>query len=81
MMQSVLLIEHEEEIQLAQGTIQSFYLKRRLYPNPTKCEIITFDPKKGVLKTTPSLLGKPLPKVQQLTYLGQLFSDDAKYTA
>ena len=32
----VLLIEHEEEIQPALDTIQSFYLKRRLYPkSPT----------------------------------------------
>ena len=77
----VLLIEHEEEIQPALDTIQSFYLKRRLYPIPTKCDIINFDPKKRALKTTPSLLGKPLPKVQQLTYLGQFFSDDAKFSA
>ena len=40
-----------------------------------------YEPKKKALKTTPSLLGKPLPNVQQLTYLVQLFSDDAKFSA
>ena len=76
-----LLFEHEDEIQEALDIVQRFYLKRRLFPNTTKCEIVIFDPKKRGLKTTPKLVGNLLPKVHQITYLGQIFSDDAKFSS
>ena len=41
----ILLVEFEEDLQLALDTIQSFYIKRKLTPNPKKCELIVFDPK------------------------------------
>ena len=33
------------------------------------------------MKSEPTLTGGPLPKVNQITYLGQLLSDDAKFSA
>ena len=38
-----LLVEFEEDMQLAFDTIQSSYIKRKLTPNSKKCELIVFD--------------------------------------
>ena len=51
-----LLVEFEEDLQLALDAIQSFYIKRKLTPNPKKCELIVFDPKKRNLRKKRRLL-------------------------
>ena len=76
----ILLVEFEEDLQLALDTIQSFYIKRKLTPNPKKCELIVFDPKKRNLKKKPTFVGKELKEVKDFVYLGACFSVDGKWT-
>ena len=54
----ILLVEFEEDLQLALDTIQSFYIKRKLRPNPKKCELIVIYPKKRNLKKNRRVLEK-----------------------
>lgn len=76
----VLLLEHEEEVEKALKIVESFYLKRKLIPNPQKCEFIVFDPKKRSVKTKPKILNRELKQVKEVLYLGQTITQCATWS-
>ena len=55
-------------------------MRRKLVPNPDKCEIIVFDPMRHKLETEPTFIGQKLKNIHEVVYLGQLFSDDVKWS-
>ena len=64
----VILLEYEEEVEKALKVVESFYLKRKLIPNPEKCEFIVFDPKKRFVKIRPKLLDRELKQVKEICF-------------
>ena len=71
---AILLAESAEDAQKALDTVEEFYLRWGLVPNPAKCEVIVWSPDGSQTAPKLTLIGRELSVKKEIVYLGMLMT-------